>query len=406
MISIARFLPRSVPLLLGPLFLLAAFTLLSMQGVVPLYSLAILASGLLLAALLGVYALAIIIPLTGVMFYQLLPLDLWTVGLFSAVSLAFVQTALADSMPDAELVEKEELLKERYTHTLHEKEALNLELDKQLKVQSLELGKLKLEVDSQEKVLELARLEVTALLKEKEEVQKERASLEINLAKLEEKLFEAESVKEALKESNQALREKTETVKELQAKISELESSYPDQEAIKQAIIQEMAEHIESLEKEKSLLESTLSKLQGELDDTRNLNDNIIETLKKELEETKKASVNTLQLLKKELEEAKNPSFENIEVNPAHFSKLQGMYKQLREQFEEKTLLLDQTRKELFHTSEKAEVLQREIAELQLQGRGLPELLEQLNNLDNHKTNLEAEIVRLEELISNLISRK
>lgn len=405
MISIARFLPRSVPLLLGPLFLLAAFTLLSMQGVVPLYSLAILASGLLLAALLGVYALAIIIPLTGVMFYQLLPLDLWTVGLFSAVSLAFVQTALADSMPDAELVEKEELLKERYTHTLHEKEALNLELDKQL-IQSLELGKLKLEVDSQEKVLELARLEVTALLKEKEEVQKERASLEINLAKLEEKLFEAESVKEALKESNQALREKTETVKELQAKISELESSYPDQEAIKQAIIQEMAEHIESLEKEKSLLESTLSKLQGELDDTRNLNDNIIETLKKELEETKKASVNTLQLLKKELEEAKNPSFENIEVNPAHFSKLQGMYKQLREQFEEKTLLLDQTRKELFHTSEKAEVLQREIAELQLQGRGLPELLEQLNNLDSHKTNLEAEIVRLEELISNLISRK
>lgn len=413
MTSIARYLPKSLPTLSGPLFLLAAFSLLSMQGVIPLYSLSILASGLILSSLFGLYALTVIIPFTAWAFFEILPLDPWSIGLFFAVTVAFFQIAVADTVPDTEIIEKEELLKERYTHTLHEKEALNTELEKQVKSLSLELGKLRLELDAQEKVLDLARAEVSSLLKLKEAVDQEKNALEIRFSKAEEKLHELESVKKALQASNLSVREKEAEIKTLNGKIDELESSYPDQEAIKQAIVHEMTEHIESIEKEKALLESTVAKLQGDYEEAKSHHEIAFAKAITELEVIKSKQEDTIAKLEEELSQTKealnqaqNPTIEPGEVNPAQFSKLQGMYKQLREQFEEKNHILESTRKELFHTSERAEILQKELAELHLNGKGLPEYLENVQKLEQDKDKLSAEIIRLEELISSLISRK
>jgi hypothetical protein len=63
--------------------------------------------------------------------------------------------------------------------------------------------------------------------------------------------------------------------------------------------------------------------------------------------------------LEKALDEALKPELEEENTSSLSFSQLQGLYNQLREQFEEKKALLDSTRKDLFHVQEELSRLQK-----------------------------------------------
>ncbi len=368
MATILNILPRTSPLFLGPLFLLSAFFLIMLQGVDPLKPFLLLSSGLAITVLGGVRSLFVLIPLLAFSFYTLLPLNLWSLGLFFLVSFSYIQSALALTDQDEELRTKEGLLKERYVHSLHEKEALNVQIAKELSEKSIGYLHAKDENKTLSKTLEIARNELKNLTSEKEALLREKTAYLKQIGDLEAKAEDYDHVKEALKASNLSLREKDLELATLNQKIEQLELTIPDQEAIKQVIVREMNEHIETIEREKSLLESTVSRLQGELEEWQ-------------------ASSETI-------------------INPSEHRRLQGMYNQLREQFEEKTSLLSETRKELFQVQEQAHLLSKQLNEYHLTGEGIPQLTTEIAHLLAQQEEARTEINRLEELISSLITRK
>lgn len=366
--TILNTLPKTSPLLLGPLFLLSAFFLIMLQGVDPLKPFLLLTSGLAITALLGLRSLFLVIPLLAFSFYTLLPFNLWSLGLFFLVSLSYFQSALALNDQDDELKTKEELLKERYVHSLHEKEALNVQIAKELSEKSIGYLHAKEENKTLAKTLELARGELKQLTAERESLLREKTAYLKQIGDLEALKEDYFNLKEALKASNLSNREKDLELASLKQKIEQLELTIPDQEAIKQVIVREMNEHIETIEREKSLLESTVSRLQGELEEWQ-------------------ASSETI-------------------INPSEHRRLQGMYNQLREQFEAKSNLLNETRKELFQVQEQAHVLAKQVNEYQLTGEGIPQLTLEIAHLLSQQEEAKNEIIRLEELISSLITRK
>jgi hypothetical protein len=78
----------------------------------------------------------------------------------------------------------------------------------------------------------------------------------------------------------------------------------------------------------------------------------------------------SLKTLQEEIEVFKSKTSDfDVTVNensPAEMRRLEGFYRQLREQFEEKSQLLDSTRKELFHTKEKLSAAEKENLEKEI----------------------------------------
>ena len=111
MTSITRLLPRTSPLFLGPLFLLASFFLLTFKTVSPLQTLMLLGGGLAITVLGGLRALVLVIPFTAYAFYTLLPVSLWSIGVFALTTVAYLQSALAIDEQSEEIDSKEEILK-------------------------------------------------------------------------------------------------------------------------------------------------------------------------------------------------------------------------------------------------------------------------------------------------------
>lgn len=339
-----------------------------LQGVDPLKPFLLLSSGLAITVLGGVRSLFVLIPLLAFSFYTLLPFNLWSLGLFFLVSFSYIQSALALTDQDEELAIKEDSLKERYVHSLHEKEALNVQISKELNEKSIGYLHARDENKTLTKTLEIARNELKHLTAEKEALLREKASHQKQIGDLEALVEDFENTKEALKASNHSIREKDLEIATLSQKLEQLELSIPDNEAIKQVIVREMTDHIESIEREKNLLESTVARLQGELEEWQ-------------------ASSETV-------------------INPSEHRRLQGMYNQLREQFEEKTSLLNDTRKQLFHAEENAQLLSKQLNEYHLTGEGIPQLTNEIAHLLAQQEEARTEITRLEELISSLITRK
>lgn len=368
MATILNILPRTSPLFLGPLFLLSAFFLIMLQGVDPLKPFLLLSSGLAITVLGGVRSLFVLIPLLAFSFYTLLPLNLWSVGLFFLASFSYIQSALALTDQDEELATKEDLLKERYVHSLHEKEALNVQISKELSEKSIGYLHARDENKTLTKTLEIARNELKQLTSEKETLLREKTAQLKQIGDLEALSEDYADIKEALKASNLSIREKDLQLATLNQKIEQLELTIPDQEALKQVIVREMNEHIETVEREKNLLESTVSRLQGELEEWQ-------------------ASAETV-------------------INPSEHRRLQGMYNQLREQFDEKNALLTSTRKELFQVQEQAQLFSKQLHEYHLTGEGIPQLTTEIAHLLAQQESARSEITRLEELISSLITRK
>lgn len=101
-----------------------------------------------------------------------------------------------------------------------------------------------------------------------------------------------------------------------------------------QPLIHEMGELIDTLTREKKLLESTLTALQTELEELR------------------------LQPISDEVRVD--------EDSPGELRRLEGFYRQLRLQFEEKTQILEETRRQLFQTQERLNAIQLDFSEREL----------------------------------------
>lgn len=128
--------------------------------------------------------------------------------------------------------------------------------------------------------------------------------------------------------------------------------------------------------------------------------------ISKEFSEQSAKDKSELEALKLQLEAAGTINI--AEAESRELRRIDGLYKQLRLQFEEKSNLLDETRRELFHTQEK---LTRELMdqkERQYEGseyeRELQRCLDQLEDeqrelADSHRR----EVEQLQELISQMM---
>ena len=88
------------------------------------------------------------------------------------------------------------------------------------------------------------------------------------------------------------------------------------------------------------------------------------------------------------------------------FKRVEGLYLQMRMQFEEKSLLLEAARKELFHEQERLEILRRDqeerhVYERTLFDKSMEDFLDQLEQeYAGTVANLQKEVRLLEEIIS------
>lgn len=96
--------------------------------------------------------------------------------------------------------------------------------------------------------------------------------------------------------------------------------------------------------------------------------------------------------------------FEKIPQGTGNTRSIEAMYLQLREQFEEKSKTLDETRKELFHTQEKVMSFQKEWEELTVYQPNQEDqaLFQELIAAENENLAAQEEIKVLQEIISNL----
>lgn len=165
---------------------------------------------------------------------------------------------------------------------------------------------------------------------------------------------------------------------------------------------------------EKQLLEQHQNKLaqqQGEVQRLANENQKLVEELlhaKQRMNEIAKQ----LQIVsgeKDDLTKEHQAFIEKLEKQ-REGRRLEAMYEQLKQQFQEKAMLLDRTRKELFHTQEKFLALQRDWEEAQLHRDDHSAFESHLTKLDNEYAAMAkqyvCEVNALQDLITTLINRK
>ncbi len=108
--------------------------------------------------------------------------------------------------------------------------------------------------------------------------------------------------------------------------------------------------------------------------------------------------------LKGKIEE-KNRLIQEYENHTAELKKTETLYNQLKNQFEEKKELLQNTRKELFLIKEEAERLKRERAENNSEDNpAIRELQQELGNMNEELTRFEKDNSALEHVVTKVIS--
>lgn len=184
---------------------------------------------------------------------------------------------------------------------------------------------------------------------------------------------------------------------------------FQDNESVQKKMQLEMSDKIDALKREKELLEITASKLQHETQQ--------ILILKQEIERLE----NSLQSALQELENARAAEAQEAAAKPVEESsgqnwalenslrrRAEGMYLQLKEQFNEKSLILDDTRRELFHTQENLLRLQRSLREVEQFGphpqvHSLTQyILKMQNYFERREKNYQSEIDTLHEIITRI----
>ncbi len=221
----------------------------------------------------------------------------------------------------------------------------------------------------------------------------------IHQSKLEEEL---QQIKQELKAEEQQRVQLEKGMAERTAALYRAESELEKMQIRQKALSDEMSECIDSLTREKGLLESTLKHLQDELESMRGLVGQIEdekESFRKQIETKAAFSIETLAIT----EAKKN--------KPVHAPSPEKMYLQLKEQFEEKSSVLHATRRELFRAQEQLLLHSLESEESQRSQMSVPfsQLESHLRKLEAERANeieaLKLEIQKLEELITHLTTQ-
>jgi hypothetical protein len=141
-----------------------------------------------------------------------------------------------------------------------------------------------------------------------------------------------------------------------------------------------------------------LARLQEQLSSLEKRNKELFVALSEQSEETQRL----LSHLEQELEEARPPSCPD--EKDKQLTELHASHLQLKKQFEEKSIILHQTRKELFIAQGEHFSLQREKEEQEYTLSSEIQMHIQQSEEESHP--LEKEVLLLEQLISSLLSQK
>lgn len=312
---------------------------------------------------------------------------IWEGGLFTALSLGCLITALSFeeaksliegewSQPALEIEELQNelrLLQEKWEETscrLANEISLGIELTNGKEQLNLQFQELKNELQKQQSWHEEA---VQNLKDSREAFGRERTSLEAKLSKKEDEIILALEGKKTLEVNHK-----------------------------------ELADHYLKLQKEHQKVEITLQDSAQKHLAMASEKDTIIAEKVALMFQLQTIQDENVRLLG-ELEEAKKP-VEPVKLDHwEEFRQAQGLYLQLREQFEEKSKALDQTRTELFHTQEKLDSTKKEFEEKYVYERSpaekeMEKYLERVENQYGSQLEaMEVEIQTLQEIISGIM---
>lgn len=363
----------------------------------------------------------------------------WNIGLAIALALAFVVTTLSFKEIETLFSGIQVVVPQTVDQqqTIHQQTAIISKLEKAL-TDKQEL------ILSQDRLIELSREELVSLHHEKEALHGKLADSLAEMGKLEENYEDLEQERQRLiqewKESQQHVQthpelekakqrlvEKDKQLEQLRILLdhansktaqlqhylettevdlthlkdvtSEYEKAAENTQKIQQqneTIREELNTQINHFIREKSQLETSLGKLQNEY-----------EELKGQLESAQQR----LDVANQEMQMLKELAVEDETAPPesepnSEFRRVEGLYKQLREQFTEKSDVLDATRKELFHTQEALEALRRDIKE-QTDFHCSEEeiaLIKLFQTSEEEIASLQNEVEDLHSLISKLVS--
>lgn len=320
----------------------------------------------------------------------------WNISLAVSLGLASLITALTQRNISDHLEWKYQDSIEQHSRLAISEARLNTILqtiqqeraDVQQQIQTMEM-QLKEKTDAQVdymQFMEIARKELNHTKSENEQLQKE-------ITDCRRALLEADDELKSCKQALSLMQNQSETVQMQNKELTDLRHavqayqhqivSYKDdlrRNQHQQTLILEMSELIETLSREKKLLESTLGSLQEELESTKN-----------------KETTDEIGVSKE---------------SPRELRRLEGFYRQLREQFEEKTRILDETRQELFHTQENLMRAERELSEKELSSpqisyeEHISHLLKAEAELKQELEQSQQEIIKLNELVETLVSTR
>lgn len=457
---------------LGPIFAFGNFCIL-LAHPSQLHSILsiVLILGLILSAQKKKYGFLTSLCLLAAVFLFQLPLSLsfWEAGIFISIGINFFVAALSSEevedllyaitaesrVRNKQLNLVEEAFKTLKKESNQEKDSFRNQLDPLRK----NLADLEKNYNAQQELLSAAQQQLTESTHEKKALKSIVETRESEIQQLNEQLeaqralaIEIEPLKEQLKKRDQELfnlqfqlnsaiedhrlaqtvseqsMQEIVRLQELSAIHEELSEKSQEEQILQQAVQYELNEHIETLSREKDLLESMLKKLQDELEEVRlcekNLlqwkdealaKEDLIQALQKQLKDSEEQRLSLSEEIKNfpapvepcglSLSLSNEPDFENEQIARR---RSEAMYLQLREQFLEKSALLDKTRRELFHAQEQILKHQKEMEEEHTYGQGKTEeaLLNHINclskDLEEMRLQYEREIDHLHTLVSTL----
>lgn len=328
----------------------------------------------------------------------------WNIGISVSLALSFAITALSFD-------EITSMVMPLHKEILGKQDSL-WQLDGQLKAATDRVATHEELLAKSEFAMEAARKEVLYLSQRQEQMMQDLFEARTSASKSSEELelvnAELERLRTMLCEQDQGDSESQLLLAKKQEEFDALQASYAqlkDEQVLQQAIALEMSEHIETVTREKDLLETTLTRLQKEYENLHNHCQDLSVAAKatpqpvqvtvnnSELEEQirdLKAKLNnalyqqgeyqnkisSLRMLSDQFldlqmrnenvtneRDALRRRVEALEEIPRDARIANGRYAQLRKQFDEKTALLDATRQELFRAHEQIEALHREMNE-------------------------------------------
>ena len=176
-----------------------------------------------------------------------------------------------------------------------------------------------------------------------------------------------------------------------------------------------MSEKIDTLKTENEFLGLTIHKLKNETEKLQALENEKIkleQALNTACQELEITRLNALKDVEKEISTPIHESQgENVNQEYSLRRRAEGMYIQLKEQFNNKSNILDETRRQLFHAQESLMALQRDVKECE-QFRNDPHMQNLINHIlkmqqhtDHREKSHKSEIEHLEGIIEKLSQR-